>query len=1035
MPYIDETLINPLIAGFLALLWVSYCGAVLVRYACGIRDWTLLPPLGLAAGCALFLFCANLLGYFGSVPVAFGGAIALLSSLGIYATIRLWPSNWQLPSRRFLLAISGYILLALMLVYGCLAVRNHAYFYDFPSHLAFAATIARDNLPVRNPYSPVLPSAYHYGAALLVGALARATTLPPVIGYQLLAALQGAALLLLAFALGRQAGKHALWGLVCLCATLAMGSLVLAWPFVPSPTALTALLRGEFATDQGLHFPGLREYIESVYPIVSFSTDLRWLLIYPHRLAGFLTVVALAIMLAGPGKRSRDHRSLALAIGVAAAVGLYDETMLPLALMALAWPLLFLRREKRRALMWLGGLLAAVAIAVLQGGSVTHALLAGGDAGPLLTLRGPVEAARSLVLAKALPEGWLWLLPPLPLAASAMVFAWKRWWLGVLLCAFGFAGLVGFYAFEYHGVTGSGEFSRVVNLSFLTLALTAPLAVARLLRDAPSSRTLICGALLLPVAVSTLAQPLASIASDLRLRVELYHPTTSELVYTPQITDPWVTRRLHENRDVYRQIAEILSKDGVVLTEHPVSFAIATGIPVAYGSIEGLSVFPSHIYFPGPAFYDAFWRLDPAAWRAFGATAVLYHQRTYDSLPLPARAILEGDGWFVRQLELGEYLFFTPTQAFLQYGAAPTNSFTSLATTIPAADTVFLSNRLPLTVGQALVRLLRHHPTTGLGPNASANQWIRVNRPAALSASEATWHVYDDVEARELGFAPEAALWRWRSPSESVGVYPNATIPLAPPTRLVSGESMRLLADVHTLAWDDGHSLSSTARFASLSLVMAGQPGSVVRLCTAAACGNRDLGGNVWLFSLPLGEELSQFTATVVHGEVYAAATLGFGEPHSGVRAPGVVLRARQNGNAIEADAAYFNQAGWPHGDGIAWQLAKVLDGSDQDAGWWASQLLIDGDRGDVRLTLDPDGKISEDNFSSPAQSQAIDPLSNGDYMLYLTFTSEPFGIVDRVPAARFTLHEGAIVSFSALTQIARLSFGTEISEPLMLIQ
>ena len=503
MPYIDEALINPLIAGFLALLWVSYCGAVLVRYASAIRDWTLLPPLGLATGCALFLFCANLLGYAGSVPVAFGGAFLLLSALGAYASFRLWPGKQQLPSRRVLLAVSGYALLALALTYICLAVRNHAYFYDFPTHLAFAATIARDNLPVRNPFSPVLPSAYHYGAAMLVGALARGTALPPVIGYQLLAALQGAALLLLAFALGRQAGKHALWGIVCLIATLAMGSLVLAWPFVSSPTALTALIRGEFSTDEGLHFLGLREYIETVYPIVSFSTDLRWLLIYPHRLAGFLTVVALAVMLAGPGKRGRDPRSLALAIGVAAPVGLYDETMLPLALLALAWPLLFLWREKRRALLWLGGLLAVIVIAVLQGGTVTHALFAGGDAGPLLSLSGTVEAARSLVLVTALPEGWLWLLPPLPLAASAIVFTWKRWWLGVLLCAFGFAGLIGFYALQYQGVTGGGELSRVVNLSFLTLALTVPLALARLLRDAPRSRTFIFSVLILPIAVST----------------------------------------------------------------------------------------------------------------------------------------------------------------------------------------------------------------------------------------------------------------------------------------------------------------------------------------------------------------------------------------------------------------------------------------------------------------------------------------------------------------------------------------------------
>ena len=95
-----------------------------------------------------------------------------------------------------------------MLAYVCLAIRNQSYFYDFPTHLAFATTIARDNLPVHNPYAPVLPSGYHYGAALLAASLSKGPDLSPLIGYQLLAAMQGAALLLLVFALGRDAGKH-----------------------------------------------------------------------------------------------------------------------------------------------------------------------------------------------------------------------------------------------------------------------------------------------------------------------------------------------------------------------------------------------------------------------------------------------------------------------------------------------------------------------------------------------------------------------------------------------------------------------------------------------------------------------------------------------------------------------------------------------------------------------------------------------------------------------------------------------------------
>ena len=799
MPYVDDALLLPLGTSLLFLLWLSFCGAVLVRFCCSIRSWTLLPPLGLAAGCAIFLVCANLLGYFRSVPFAFGGAFLLLTALGIFASFRLWPRSWQLPSRQTLLAVCGYSLLALVLTYVCLAIRNQSYFYDFPTHLAFATTIARDNLPVRNPYSPVSPSGYHYGAALLVAALSRAAGLPAVTGYQLLAALQGAALLLLVFALGREAGKHFLWGLACLLAALSMGSLVLWRPFAALPPALSHLLGGNLSLNTLLQFPNLRNYIELVYPIVSFSSDLHWLLIYPHRLAGFFTVAAMAVLLVGPGRRRWSHTTMALSITIAAAVALYDETMLPLALMALAWPLLSLRRNPHRFAIWASGALATIGLIALQGGSVSYALFGNAGTGSLLSLRSVPDAARSVTLTRVLPEGWLWILPPLPLAATALVFIWKRWWLGLMLCGFGFAGYLGFHLLHFQGVAGSGEFARVVNLSFLALALTAPLAVARLLREAPWWRTALVTLLLLPVFLPTLTQPAASIISDLRKEVAFHHPESPGLVYTPQITDPWVTRRLFENRDVYRDIAQVLPYDSVVLTQHPVSFVIATGLPAAYGSIDGITLYASHIYFPGPAFYDAIWRLDPAAWRSLGATAVLYHQRMYYSLPQSARELLETDGWFLRRNDDRQLLLFTPTEAFLQYGPSPANTLSALMTLLPSTDTLYLSTDLPFGMGQALVRQLKDRPTVGLGPENRVHQWITVNRPVSLTEAEATWHVRKDSEVRLSGTLPEAALWHWRAPSESVGVYPNDTIPAFSPRLLAAGRSLILDASHNTL--------------------------------------------------------------------------------------------------------------------------------------------------------------------------------------------------------------------------------------------
>ena len=899
--------------------------------------------------------------------------------------------------------------------------------------LAIATTIARDNLPVRNPYSPISPSGYHYGAALLVAALSRAAGLPAATGYQLLAALQGAALLLLVFALGREAGKHFLWGLACLLAALSMGSLVLWWPFAAFPPALSHLLGGNLSLNALLQFPSLRKYIELVYPIVSFSSDLRWLLIYPHRLAAFFTVAALAVLLVGPGRRRWGHTTMALSIAIAAAVALYDETMLPLALMALAWPLLFLRRELRHLLIWLGGLLAAIGLIAFQGGSVTDALFGTTGSGSLLSLRSVPDAARSVTLTRMLPEGWLWIFPPLPLAASALIFIWKRWWLGLMLCGFGFAGYLGFHIVEYQGVIGSGQWARVVNLSFLTLALVTPMAVARLLRDAQPWRTALVAFLLMPVLLPTLTQPAASIISDLRKEVAFHHPESPGLVYTPQITDPWVTRRLFENRDVYRDIAQVLPDDSVVLTQHPVSFVIATGLPAAYGSIDGITLYASHIYFPGPAFYDAIWRLDPAAWRALGATAVLYHQRMYYSLPPSARELLETDGWFLRRNDDRQLLLFTPTEEFLQYGPTPANTLSALMTLLPSTDTLYLSTDLPFGMGQALVRQLKDRPTAGLGPENRIHQWITVNRPVSLTEAEATWHVRKDSEVRLSGTLPEAALWHWRAPNESVGVYPNDTIPAFSPRLLAAGRSLRLHASRQDLVLEDGPTITSPVQFRSLSLVLAGNPGSVVQVCSPAGCAQRDLGGGTWVIGLPLNADLSQFTLSAVQGEAFIAGTLGFSEHLTAVRAPGVVLRSRQIGNIIEVDANYFNRQGWTHGDGVAWHLVKVAAGKEQSGLWWPSQLIIHGEHGDVRLTLDPSGTFAESNFTNPPSLNQVQALTDGEYQLYLAFTIDPFGVVDRVPAARFLVSEGSIVAFTPLPQIALLSYGTEHVEPLVL--
>lgn len=1049
MPYIDSGLYVPILASLFFVAWVSFCGAALVRLWCGIREWTFLPPLGMAVGCAVFLVSANLVSKVGAVPdgsrldslidsfgtaaLAFSAAFVLVSGLGIYALIRQLTHAWPAPSRHSLLTAAAYTLFALVVAYVCLAVRNHAYFYDFPTHLAFAITIAHDNLPVRNPYAPALPSGYHYGAAFLTAALSRASSLPAVTGYQLLAFLQGTALLLLVFALGRQAGRHALWGLACVIGTIALGNIVIWWPLADSNSQILELLRGDLSRKALLAFPSLSNHVDLAYPFRSFSTDLRWLLIYPHRIAGLVTIVALAVMLTWPGKPRHSLGMYGLAICLAAAAALYDETMMPLALMALAWPIVYSFRARRQMLFWLGTLLAAIVTIVFQGGSITDALLGTTGSRPSMDLRSPAEIASSILLFKEVPGGWLWILPPLPLVAGTAFAVWKRWWLGLILCGYGFAAYIGFHTLKFGEVAGAGELARVVNLTFLSLALLVPLAGALLLRDAPRRRTALVALALLPLLVPTFLQPATSIALDLGKRVELRDPRLPGLVYTPEITDPAVTLQLHAYRQIYEDIARALPEDSVVLTQFPVSFVIATGIPVAFAPTEGVSLFPTHIYIPGPAYYDAFWRLDPDAWREHGATAVLYYRRSFDSLPHQTREVLETNGWFNRTYESHDFVLFSATSAFLEGDPPPVDTHTALSGLLSSSETVHLSNDLPFGIGQALVRQLNEQPVAGLRPDNRAHLWISVNRPADLTEANAAWHVRRDEAARRSGYLPEGALWHWRAPGENVGVYPNDLVPAFSASRITAGQSFSLQASRNSLAIGEGGSIASASEFSSLTLLFAGHAGSVVQLCSPSGCAERDLGGHVWTFILPVGESSSQVSFTVLHGQAYVAGTLGYGEQSRSIRSPGVVLQSRQAEDSIEVDASYFNYQGWTYGDGTAWHLVKVEDGMEVGVDWWASQLLINGERGDVRLTLDQSGEISETNFTTDPTQSRLEPLTEGEYLLYLAFTVEPYGVPDRIPAARFTVREGAIATFTPLPQIARLSFGPEHVEPLVL--
>ena len=170
--------------------------------------------------------------------------------------------------------------------------------------------------------------------------------------------------------------------------------------------------------------------------------------------------------------------------------------------MALAWPLLLLRRNPRRFAIWSGRLghyrPHCTSRRLCHRRTVWHYRLwlplfhaPCGGRGPLNRLDQNAPGGVALDT----PSDFRSL--PLPWSSSGNAG-------GLDSCSAASASQAtsAFILWNTRESSGTGQWSRVVNLSFLALALVTPMAVARLLRDAPWWRTALV-AFLLPVALPT----------------------------------------------------------------------------------------------------------------------------------------------------------------------------------------------------------------------------------------------------------------------------------------------------------------------------------------------------------------------------------------------------------------------------------------------------------------------------------------------------------------------------------------------------
>jgi len=611
-----------LLAQVVALAAVGY---VVARTVLRQDDERLALAQGLVVGLALWGFVVNVVLYVIPAPAGAIASWVLTLTLGVGLAWRA-----RRPLRPSLRTTAGVLVAALALFWVALASRQLLSIVEDFLHLGLAASIRAGGFhPPAFPWSPDLPSAYHYGANLLVALMT------PPFGPDLafVTELLGA-YLWMSFAL--------IVGLLL----LQRGSWIAVLALAPLLLTAGAWTQLHYITPPGIvQIPAVGE--------VPAPVRAAWV--------GFLGLAA---------------ETVALMVLVLWA-------LLEAAQFAAARPPGGQRmRETLRAVA--GPAIAALVLGV-GGGAITGVLT--GPSGSGLSLAWIDDpASRRPIGAFIDMSGGLGLLAlgVVPVAVVAVLLAWRDRL--VLALALG-SGI-----FLLAALTLQYEFSRdVARLdgharNFALLGLIAALGL-RLPALRPRRRY-VAGALLIALVTwPTVVTPLRNLGPAFSAGVELANAEPGRREFDSDFLGREVLR--HSIPDgVVAYIRDHTPADARILSPNPSAMSIATG----RANASGFADFIQFSGVRGPEYVDAIRRLEPAAIRRLGFDYLHATDGWLDSLPPRATEWIQDPSFFELLVRGGAEALYRIRPEFLEIDAAPLpESFEALRQAVPASATVFLS--------------------------------------------------------------------------------------------------------------------------------------------------------------------------------------------------------------------------------------------------------------------------------------------------------------------------------------------------------
>ena len=684
---LDPAVAPGLLVIALELLILAGVGFVVARVVLRQRNDVMALAQGMVVGPAIWGLTVNfVMRIFPGMTGALVGWIGVVAA-GVWLAWRA--PSWARPSPR---RVVGFGVVVLVLLWIVLASRQTLSIVDAYLHLGLASSIRAGGFPPAFPWHPDLPTAYHYGADMLLGLLA------PPFGPDLAFAtelFEAYVWTSLALVVGTLLFSRGSWLGVLVGSPLLLSFGLWTQLHNISPPGVV-----QVPVVAGLPEAGLRASLGSVFwPSAEFPWNAavdasppnvwkpHFVLAYALALVAFERVATLCRL------RLPAHVALALLVGF---LGLVEEIIAPIVLGI--WVVLvavhvvgdwrggqqvFGRSTARAAV---GPMLGTLFLA-FGGGPISDALTGSSGSGLSLGWIADPGSRRPVGAFNGLPGGiGLLELGVVPVVAASLLMAWRNRLVWMTAAAAGvllLAALTVQYEYSLDVVRLDGHARN-----FALLALIVALG-HRLSKLQPGWRYACGGLFLIFVTWPTAVLPVHNLGISL---------TRGPTLENAEV-DPNAGWRLSDRFALPRPMAPEVSAyvrdrtdgDARVLSPKPMEMTIVTGRPNSSAYAEFVQFVPRF----GPDYLDAIRFLEPAALRRLEISYIHAPDTWVDELPDEARRRLQNPDLSELVIRDGADSLYRVRQSFLTVDRSPpADSFEALRRAVPGTTTVYLSPSL-----------------------------------------------------------------------------------------------------------------------------------------------------------------------------------------------------------------------------------------------------------------------------------------------------------------------------------------------------